>query len=449
MVDASEGALRVLQATECRGLTYEDIYEAMHHRFDSVPVQVPERSAEYEENAGEARLIMDRQDDCLAMSIQDELAGTADRHLAHVFQAEFGPIKAIAEAAPGLVWKVSPDQKVVWSNQAYRELSLQMNVSPKVACPFFGELEFADKPVRAKLLNHEEHQPWYEIQRIEQSDGMLYFAANIEMIVHAESAQRNFVQTLSKTFAHLPIGLAIFDRNRQLVLINPALVDLTSLPPEFLSTGPNLMTFFDYLREARMMPEPKNYNSWREKLADVVKAAADDRYSETWTLPSGLTYKITGRPHPDGAVAFLIEDISSEITLTRRFRAELSRTQSVLDTMPEAVAVFSEVGELKLCNAAYRSLWTTKTSPKGQDVMFADEIDRWQAETAETSVWREIAQKVRGGADRQECHFQICHKLKGPVMIYVAPIPGGATLVRFEVDTPVADIGELKKLAGS
>jgi len=54
-------------------------------------------------------------------------------------------------------------------------------------------------------------------------------------------AQRNFVQTLTKTFAQLSIGLAIFNRERQLVLFNPALIDLTALPADFLTGRPHLL----------------------------------------------------------------------------------------------------------------------------------------------------------------------------------------------------------------
>jgi hypothetical protein len=39
--------------------------------------------------------------------------------------------------------------------------------------------------------------------------------------VQAETALREFMQTLTKTFADLPIGLAIFDRSRVLADVQP------------------------------------------------------------------------------------------------------------------------------------------------------------------------------------------------------------------------------------
>ena len=98
--------------------------------------------------------------------------------------------------------------------------------------------------------------------------------------VKAETALREFVQTLTKTFAHLPIGLAIFDRQRQLALFNPALIDLTTLGPEFLSSRPTLFSFLDNLREARMIPEPRDYPTWRQTMTELEKAASQGHYEE-------------------------------------------------------------------------------------------------------------------------------------------------------------------------
>jgi len=49
--------------------------------------------------------------------------------------------------------------------------------------------------------------------------------------------------------------------------------------------------------------EPKNYSTWREKLAILVAVATEGTYTEIWNLPTGAAFRFSGRPHPDGAIA--------------------------------------------------------------------------------------------------------------------------------------------------
>ena len=91
------------------------------------------------------------------------------------------------------------------------------------------------------------------------------------------------------------------------MLFNPALGDLTGLAPEFLSTRPTLFSLLDALRERRMIPEPRDYKHWPREMLKLEAAAG--QYMDLWSLPGGQTYRVTGQPHPDGAIALLMEDI--------------------------------------------------------------------------------------------------------------------------------------------
>jgi PAS domain-containing protein len=272
---------------------------------------------------------------------------------------------------------------------------------------------------------------WFDVTKVEHGDAGLFYATEINAVVNAEIAQRNFVQTLAKTFAHLSIGLAIFDRNRQLALFNPALIDLTALPADFLSARPDLLSFFDRLRDNRMMPEPKNYASWRLQMTELQEAAADGRYQETWSLPSGSVYSVSGRPHPDGAVAFLIEDITAEVTLTRRFRSELELGQSVLDQLDDAIAVFSSGGVLTLSNNSYRQMWGVDPDGSFVEMTVLDATRDWQNACQATPVWGDLRDFVWRQELRAEWWGQIALNDGSPMTCWVHPIQGGATLVRF------------------
>ena len=85
-------------------------------------------------------------------------------------------------------------------------------------------------------------------------------------MIRAEDTLRSFIQTLTKSFAVLPTGLAIFDREGQLALFNPALIDMTGLDAAFLSRRPRMTDFFDALRDLQKLPEPRDYKAWRDDL---------------------------------------------------------------------------------------------------------------------------------------------------------------------------------------
>jgi PAS domain-containing protein len=272
---------------------------------------------------------------------------------------------------------------------------------------------------------------WFEVYSAPMAEDILFSAVDIDSTVHAETQLREFMQTLTKTFAHLKIGLAVFDRSRRLALFNPALTDLTTLPPDFLTSRPTLVGFLDRLRDLRMIPEPKDYKSWRRRLADFEAAASDGTYSETWSLPSGQTYRVSGRPHPGGAVAFLIENISAEVSLTRRFRSELEMGQAVVDSLDEAIAVFGQDGTLSMTNAAYESLWHSEAQGPLDRVSVVEATRLWMARCAPSPVWGEIRDFATQRADRSEWSTKVMTQDGASYSCRVVPLAGGLTLIGF------------------
>ena len=139
-------------------------------------------------------------------------------------------------------------------------------------------------------------------QQIFITQSSVQYALDVTEIVRAQQAQKNFVQTLAKTFATLSIGLAIFDRNRQLMLLIP-LIDLTTLPADFLSARPNLLTVFDKLRDNQIMPEPKIMRP--EGKVSFWSRQRPKEPTPKFEFTHWCNISISGRPHPDGALAFV------------------------------------------------------------------------------------------------------------------------------------------------
>lgn len=341
-------------------------------------------------------------------------------------------LRRASASLPNPVWQEDAAGKVFWHNEAYAalfQLAYGRAVEPDKRLFCEGD---QNAPKRVSLRTAPDEQPdWYELSVISVDSVTVFHATCINAVVAAEKAQRNFVQTLAKTFANLSIGLAIFDRNGQLVLFNPALIDLTGLPAHFLSARPTMLSFFDQLRENRRMPEPKNYLNWRQEIADVIAAATDGKYQETWSLETGQTYSIKGRPHPDGATAFLIEDISAEVTLTRNFRAELELGQSLLDTLDDGLAVFTPSGVLTFSNASYCALWGQEPQSAFADVTIADCMTAWRTNSEDNPLWQKVHDYIGTLGDKEAWEMPIILNDGSLVTCQLTSISSGATLLRF------------------
>lgn len=220
--------------------------------------------------------------------------------------------------------------------------------------------------------------------------GDIGFALPSDDLVRAEGNLRDLVQTMTQTFAQLPLGVAVFDDRRLLTSFNPVMADLTGLSPSFLSRRPSLTAILDAMRDRNMVPEPANWKAWRAGLADMERAAAKGVFEDVWALPGGQIYRVTGRQHRGGGLALMIEDISSEILRGRRYRASLDLCQSVIDRVEEAIAVFAASGQLVLSNRAYASLWGHDPANGAAKFDLRQVAGHWRAASAPTALWSEL-----------------------------------------------------------
>ncbi len=456
LVDATALARRLLGRSETP-CDWHDLYRELHGGYPTFPKSPKEvqkaglivaptpDGAEPNEVVcewigGVTRVQLRRRDEnCVPTADAAEILSAASQ--------ELETLRFAANNAHYPVWRVSDKGEVIWYNYAYEQLCQSvLGKKPGPDTALFSaayEVPIPTKKGRRSLTVPETGKKlWFDVTIVQYKNGTLIYGVDINAVVEAEQAQRNFVQTLAKTFAQLSIGLAIFDRDRQLVLFNPALIDLTTLPADFLSARPTLSSFFDRLRDQRMMPEPKNYGSWRDQLADLVAAAADGRYQETWSLASGSVYSVSGRPHPDGAVAFLFEDITAEITLTRRFRSDLEMQQAIFDRLEDAIAVFSMEGNLTFSNAAYHALFAVDPENCFAQTSILDSVRIWQDNCLATPVWGDIRDFVTSRENRAEWWAKVAMKSGDVLICSVHPIQSGATMISFSrptiVDAPAA-----------
>lgn len=413
-----EPALKTLETEHCVSVTSED---------------------------GAQVLTAEKVESCVSVTLRDlpgaESLPEIDPHALRAMTEELATLRASAQNVPFLIWRQATDGPVTWANKAYLNATAALKsgepasvwpVPALFSADQLGEVAKADGTTRIALDGSSDDLPkWFDCAGSKLGDEVLFSAVNIDGTVLAEKKRRAFTQTLTKTFSHLTAGLAVFDKSRKLALFNPALTDLTTLPIDFLASKPKLYAFLDRLRDRQMIPEPKDYITWRSHMAELEAAARDGTYSETWSLPNGRTFQVTGRPHPDGAVAFIFEDISAEMTLTRRFRTELELGQSVIDSLDEAIAVFASHGEMILSNSAYTNLWSHKTN-EGPEKLTVTEASRlWMARSAPTPIWGDLRDFVLHSRQREPWRAEVRLISGERLDCRVQPLAGGSTLVGF------------------
>ncbi|MEM9240265.1 MAG: PAS-domain containing protein [Pseudomonadota bacterium] len=313
----------------------------------------------------------------------------------------------ILQKAPAIVFAMTDEGTFKWGNVGFDQLSIEDRRAFVQSVKDRGDqntlqlcLADTSKPCR-------QH---FELSVLREDADVVTYATDITRLIEADTVRKEFVQTLTKTFADLSTGLAVFDRDQRLVLFNPAVLDLTGLSAEFLSGRPPMIEVFDRLRDNHKMPEPKNYTTWRAQIAEMIKSATKGYYSESWSLPGGLTYKLTGRPHPNGAIAFLIEDITDEMTMTRQSRSQVETHQAILDAMTNAIAVIGPDGGLLISNAAFADVVGFDPDASFTPTSFKDVLKACERRFPGNDVWDDLSEfgltkpvdvHLRDGPDRR------------------------------------------------
>lgn len=309
------------------------------------------------------------------------------------------------------VWSVDADGAEVMRNSACKKL---------------GEAALPKSAGRAMFGG-----VWFDVVAREDGEGQVFSAIPLEPVQRAEAALRDFRTTMSDTFAQLDTGLALFDAGGGLQMFNPALSDLTGLPVEFLARRPSFGALLDALRDKGMLPEPKDWLAWRRMMVELPMSSGAVTHEETWGLPGGMTYRVTLRPQAKGSFALLIEDISTEMIRSRRYRADMELAQSVIDTLNEGIAVFAGTGQLVLSNAAYAEVWDHDPGTLLGEGSIGRIAAHWREMSAPDPLWGHIEEFVSttGGQDAWQAEARL--RDGRLIRCSISRIWDGATLAAF------------------
>ncbi len=375
--------------------TWVDLRSWLDGRFGNLPIDLGQFQRELPHTISaiptddQATLTITSDDNTHRITLSDpDFISPVARHQTNALARSYEAHHAALENAPCAICVTDSVGRFEWGNSLFDKFS------PDEVRKILDITDHStDAPISFGFGTGQDRQD-FELRTVAALKQNFHYITDVSRAVQAETISREFVQTFTKTFANLTTGLAIFDRKRQLSLFNPALIDLTTLSAPFLSAQPDLFSFFDQLRDRHILPEPKNYPDWRSQINAMIQTATGGVYLENWFLPDGRTYRVMGRSHPDGAVAFLFENKTDDISLTRRFRAQLELRQSVLNHLQLAIAVFGTNGTLIFSNDRLAQVLKVDTE-KFKDVTVRELLEICAQTFPKSNFWDDAFEAIR------------------------------------------------------
>ncbi|MFO7857081.1 MAG: PAS-domain containing protein [Paracoccaceae bacterium] len=370
----------------------------------------------------------------------------AARLRAALAEAESGrrAAEALLDAAPALLWRRDAEGRIAWANARYRRLAGAAEGAPAPDLRLDSAAEpLGPEPARRAVFRAEDgRRLWHDLSERPAAEAAglapgarLGFGSDAAAAVHAEAALRRFVETLTETFAHLRVGLAVFDRNQRLGLFNPAFAELMRLEPSWLAGRPGFNDVLARLRDSRMLPDREDFALWRRQMGELFgDGPARERGDrvETWELPGEVTIRVLARPHPQGAVALLFEDVSETTRLERRWAVESETRRAVMDRLVEGVAAFGPGGEARFANPAFARVWGFRPGRDGERLRFREALARFRAASEPSEAWDRLEEFFRTPENRSPWTDEV-RLLNGRLLrARVAALPDGSVLTAFD-----------------
>jgi hypothetical protein len=112
------------------------------------------------------------------------------------------------------------------------------------------------------------------------------------------------------------------------------------------------------------------------------------------------SYRVSGKPHPDGAIAFLLEDISAETAHARETHAELCLLENALNAVTTPHVIFDGLGAYVRSNPAFQSIWPEIARKKTMEKSLSGCLPLWQKRMVPNDAWEKMRATVLGRGDR-------------------------------------------------
>ena len=281
----------------------------------------------------------------------------------------FATMSAVLEAAPFPVWHRGPDLRLSLVNSAYvravdadhaedvvrRGIELSDSADAKAGALEARDQEQAVTRLVGATIAGERRS--VRIVDVPLGDaGVAGYAIDVEDTERARAAFRRFAETQRDTLDRLSAAVAQFAPDHGLIFCNRPFQQLFALKPEWVAERPDFDRLLDRMREARRVPEMRDFPAWK---ADRRRwfTHAEGAIEEGWVLPGGEHLRLVAQPLPDGGLLTIFEDRTEHAQLATARDTLLRVRRATLDNLFEAIGVFEASGRLSTWNTRFRKVW--------------------------------------------------------------------------------------------
>jgi len=371
----------------------------------------------------------------------------------------------ILDALPIPVWLRDRTLALVWGNRAFLNSVGAPDVEVAAATQLSLDKSERDLASAARAEGHAMeakrfavvggHRRALAFTHVPLDDtGIVGAAIDVTAVSNAEARLQQHIDAHADTLDKLATAVAIFGRDQKLSFYNRAFARLWCLAETWLDAHPADGEILDRLREARRLPEQRDYQAWKRARLSLYEQSGEYLPEELWHVPGGKTLRVVAQPHPFGGLTYLYEDVTEKLALESSYNTLIKVQSATLDTLQEGVAVFGPDGKLKLHNAAFARIWELEPASLEGEPHIQRIAEMCSARFGVAPEWQRLVAGISSGAERRRDWGEMERSDKTILSLSLAPLPDGATLVtfadvtdRFRIESALRDRNEALEAA--
>jgi len=352
------------------------------------------------------------------------------------------PYRTILDALPAPVWVRSEKLSLCWGNRAFLAAvgaqSLQDALGSNAALDG-SEVELvatvldSQCSVEAKrLVVVDGQRRTLAINLLPLSDACIAgIAIDVSEVARAHAETRLAADAHADMLERLPFCVATFNANRRLTGYNSNYAQFWDLSEEWLDTRPSYGDILSRLRDARKLPEQRDFAVWKQDQLQAFDKAGRGA-EEFWHLPGGKSVCVTTYPHLQGGIFILFEDITERLRLETSVSLLTQVQKATLDTLDEGIAIFGPDGRLVLHNAHFAALWRLTGDELSGQPHITEIASLCNARIGPDAIWSMVSASVNSMEQERRGEWSKAARADGRIVsLCCSRLPNGATVVKF------------------